>query len=103
MTQEKLANELGISQTALRRWLVNRGYKVNPLDQKAIDAAREHYMLKRNVKEFKPKLNILCKDCPKGYISDQACAINGTQRGCPTYKVNRVERKEIMPGITYGK
>lgn len=103
MTQEKLANEVGISQTALRRWLVNRGYEVNPLDQKAIDAAREHYMLKRNVKEFKPKLNILCKGCPKGYISDQACAMNGTQRGCLHYKVRREKRKKVMPRIEHGK
>lgn len=101
MTQEKLANELGISQTALRRWLVNRGYEVNPLDQKAIDAARKHFGFRRKVENLKPKLNILCKGCPKRYISDQACAINGVQRACPTYRTNRAKRRIIMPGIEY--
>lgn len=99
MTQEKLANELGVNQSTLGRWLRENNYKTSPMDDKAIAAARERYKIKVE-KKVKPIMNVLCKGCPKGYANDILCASNGTQRRCPVYKYNREKRKDNM-GIVH--
>lgn len=99
MTQEKLANELGIGQSRLGRWLKENSHNTAPMDDNAIKAAREHFKHKQ---ETKPKVDMsrLCKGCPKGYKSDLACANNGNQRRCPVYRYNREKRKQQL-GITH--
>lgn len=101
MTQEKLANELGVNQSTLGRWLRENNYKTSPMDEEAINAARIHYKDRAyEVAKQKPIMNVLCKGCPKTYASDLLCASNGTQRRCPVYKCNREKRKGNM-GIVH--
>lgn len=101
MTLEKLGNELGICASTVLTYLKKNGYKTNPMDDEAIDAARIHYKDRAyEVAKPKPLINKLCIGCPKGRLSDEQCWVDGTYKTCRTYNHNREKRKGNM-GIVH--
>ncbi|MDH6367145.1 MULTISPECIES: hypothetical protein [unclassified Breznakia] len=104
MFVEQLAKELGISIDSIKGWLKRHEYPRNAyIPIEVVTLIRKYYHEKLLPNTNVPMMNKLCKGCPKGHISDQACAMNGTQRGCLHYKVRREKRKKVMPRIEHGK